>query len=132
MRILSLTIIVCSLVITSCGEKQTNTPGSTDDKNSSPKAVMSLPTSTSSDPRLEKFTGTWGGSGEGALGTCGKDPVMISQDGVKVGNETYPIAFDAEGDIPLMGGATALRSENKDTLLYFNSDGLELEMKRCN
>ena len=41
------------------------------------------------------------------------------------------ITFDATGDIPLAGGATALRSQDKETLIYLNSDGLEHDMKRC-
>ena len=83
------------------------------------------------DPRLVNFLGTWGGTTERVLGTCKNEPVKISAEGIQVGKDRYPIIFDSETDITLMDGATALRTQDKNTLIFFDSDGVEHEMKKC-
>lgn len=116
-------ICLVSGVLVACGDKEKEAGVG--------KNTAEVPQTPPATSKLTNFLGTWGGSGEGALGICGKDPVVITQDQVAVGKEKFPISFDATGDIPLAGGATALRSQDKDTLVYLNSDGLELDMKRC-
>ena len=116
-------VLTVSTLLVACGDKG-NEAGAAKSSNEST-------TATSANSKVTNFIGTWGGSGKGALGTCGKDPVVITQNEVAVGKDRFPITFDATGDIPLAGGATALRSQDKETLIYLNSDGLELDMKRC-
>ena len=108
-------------------KQEPSPPSSTkpsDAKNTSP-----IPTNI--DPRLVNFLGIWGGTGDRVLGTCQENPVKITVDGIQVGKDRYPINFDSETDITLMDGATALRTQDKNTLIFFDSDGVEHEMKKC-